>query len=95
MDTGRTNPIRKAMASGEYDRALRLWGDYAAGIREEIGRGACTRARMAEAREFLNWARVTVLCARTRAQNQLNAIHVAQRYGPAPSQPESSLRTSL
>jgi len=95
MDTQRTNHIRRAVASGEYQNALRLWDDYAAGIRQEICHGTCTAARMAEAREFLEWARRVVLCARAQAQNQLNAIHVAKQYGPPPSRPASFLRTSL
>jgi hypothetical protein len=95
MDTERTSHLRKAIASGDYRLALRLWDDYAAGIRQEIGRGACTAARMAEAREFLDWARRVVLCARAQAQNRLNAIHVARQYGQAPSRPASHFRTSL
>jgi hypothetical protein len=95
MDTQPTNDIRRAVASGDYPSALRLWDEYAAGIRQEIRRGACTPARMAEAREFLEWARRAVLCARARAQNQLNAIHVAKQYGQSPSRPASFLRTSL
>jgi hypothetical protein len=95
MDTDRTSQLRKAIASGDFGRALRLWDDYAAGIRREIGCGTCTAARMAEAREFLDWARRVVLCARAHAQNRLNAIHVARQYGPAPSRPASLFRTSL
>jgi hypothetical protein len=95
MDTRRADHLRKAMASGDYRNALRLWDEYAAGIRQEISAGTCTVARMAEAREFLDWARRVVLCARAQAQNRLNAIHVAQQYGPASSPPASFLRTSL
>ena len=91
MDTPRTGQIRTAVASGDW----RLWGVYAAGIREEIGRGACSQARMAEARELLDWAGRVVLCARARTQNRLNTIFVAKQYGPSPSRPPSSLRTSL
>jgi hypothetical protein len=95
MDTPRTDEMRRAVASGEWPAVLRLWEVYAAGIREEIGRGACTPARMAEAQGFLDWARRVVLCARAQAQTRLNAIHVARQYGPSPSRPPSSLRTSL
>jgi hypothetical protein len=95
MDTQRTDDLRIAMAAGDYACALRLWDEYAAGIRQEISGGTCTAARMAEARDFLDWARRVVLCARAQAQNQLNAIHVAKQYGPDPSPPTSFLRTSL
>jgi hypothetical protein len=94
MDTGRTDDIRKAVASGEWQAALHHWEFYVAGIRAEIRRGACTPARMAEARKFLDWARRVALCARAQAQNRLNTIHAARQYG-SPSRPPSSLRTIL
>ena len=95
MDTQRTGNLRRAVASGEWQSALRLWDEYAAGIREEIRRGTCPEARIAEAREFLDWTRRVVLCARAQAQNRLNAIHVAKQYGSVPSRPRSVLQTSL
>ena len=94
MDSARTADIRKAVASGEWQAALGHWEVYAAGIREEIRRGACTRTRMAEARKLLDWARRVVLCARAQAQNRLNTIHAARQYG-SPSRLPSSLRTIL
>jgi hypothetical protein len=95
MDTPRTNQIRKAVVSADWPAALRLWEVYAAEIREEIGRGTCSQARMAEAREFLDWAGRVVLCARAQTQNRLNTIFVAKQYGPSPSRPPSFLRASL
>jgi hypothetical protein len=50
---------------------------------------------MAEAREFLDWARRVVLCVRAQAQNRLNTIHVAKQYGAPPPLPPPSLRTRL
>ena len=95
MDTGRTDDMRRAVASGDWHSVLRLWDVYAAGILEELGRGTCTRARMAEAREFLEWTKRVAFCARAQAQHRLNAIHAAQQYRPQPSPPASSVRTSL
>jgi len=95
MNTRRTEHIRNAVASGDWQSALRLWDDYAAGIREEIRQRVCAPARLAEAREFLEWARGMALCASAQAQNRLNTIHVAKQYGPAPSPRASFLRTSL
>ena len=95
MDTNRTDPIRRAVVSGDWPAALRVWETYTAGIREEIHRGTCSQARMAEAREFLDWARRVVLCARAHAQNQLNNIHVARQYEPARLPPPSFLRASM
>jgi len=82
MDDQRTNSTRQAVASGEFHRATLLWNEYAAGIREEIGRGACTRARMAEAGELVEWSRRMVLCDRAHVQGQLTTIWVASQYGP-------------
>jgi hypothetical protein len=95
MDTGRTGNIRQAVASGEWPAVLRLWELYAAGIREELARGTCTRARLAEAREFLDWTNRVALCARAQNQQRLNTIHAAQQYGQQPSRPLPSIRTSL
>jgi len=95
MDTTRTIDMRKAVASGDWHAVSRLWDDYATGILEEIGRRTCTRARLAEAREFLGWAERVALCARAQAQNRLNTIHAARQYDPRPSPPFSSVRASL
>ena len=95
MDSGRTHDIRIAVASGEWQAALRLWDVYSAGIREEIGSGTCSPARMAEARDFLDWAKRVVLCARAQAQNRLDTIHVARQYDPQVPRRSSLLLTRL
>jgi hypothetical protein len=91
----RTDPIRQAVASGEFQRAALLWNEYAAGIREEIGRGTCTQARMAEAGELLEWSCGVALCERAHARSQLDTIWVASQYGPADSPTPSCFRASL
>jgi len=95
MNTQRTDDMRKAVVSGEWPAVLRLWDVYTAGILEEIGRGTCSPARMTEAREFLDWAKRFVLCARAQAQYRLDAIHAARQYSPQPSRLLSSLQTRL
>jgi hypothetical protein len=95
MDTGHTDDMRKAVASGDWHAVSRLWDAYTAGILEEISFRTCTQARMSEAGEFLNWARRVALCARAQAQNRLNTIHAARQYDPRPSQPFPSVRASL
>jgi hypothetical protein len=95
MDSQRTDPIRQAVASGEYQRATLLWNEYVAGIREEIGRGTCTRARMEETAQLVEWSRRVVLCNRARAQGQLTTIWVASQYGPADPPPPCRVRASL
>jgi hypothetical protein len=95
MSTGQTDEMRKAVAARDWPAVLRLWDAYAAGIFEEIGRGACTRQRLAEAREFLEWTTRFALCARAQMQQTLNTIHAAQQYGAAPASRPVSLRISL
>jgi hypothetical protein len=95
MNNGHIDNMQKAVASGDWPAVLRLWDVYAGGIRTEIGRGTCTPARMAEAREFLEWAKRIALCARAQAQNRLNAIHAARQYSPQRLPPPPLLRTSL
>lgn len=95
MSAERTSEMRNAVAAGDWPAVLRLWDVYAGGIREELGRGTCTQARLTEAREFLDWAERVALCARAQAQNRLNTIHVARQYDPEPSRRPPSLRTSL
>jgi hypothetical protein len=99
MSTARTDEMRKAVASGDWQAAMRLWDAFAACIGEEIGRRKCTAARLSEAREFLDWAQRTVLCARAQSQYRLNAIqaanHVAVRYGAEAAHPTGSVRMRL
>jgi len=95
MASQRTAEMQKAVAQGNWRAVLRLWDSYAAGILDEIRRHTCTRARMAEAREFLDWAQRFALCSRAHAQNRLARLHAAERYGMQPASPRSSLRTRL
>jgi hypothetical protein len=95
MDTGRTDEMRQAVAAGDWPAVLRLWELYVADILDEIGRGTCTRARIAEARELLDWAKRFALCARAHAQNRLDTLHAARQYGPEPIPPHAALRRSL
>ena len=80
MDHPRTDPIRQAVSAGEFQRATLLWHEYVAGILEELHRGTCTQARMAEAGELVEWSRGVVLCERAHAQSQLNTVWVAAQY---------------
>ena len=75
-----TLPIREAVASGEFERALVLWGDCAARLQEELRDGSFNEARLMEARDLVESTRLETLCARAHAQDQLNLIHSAQQY---------------
>jgi hypothetical protein len=95
MGAGHIDEMRKAVAAGDWPAVLRLWESYAAGILDEIGRGTCTRARMAEAGAFLDWAKRVALCARAHAQTRLDRIHAATQYDSRPAPPRPSVHTSL
>ena len=95
MDTQQTDSIRHAVAAGEFERATQLWHAYAGRIQQEICRGTCTEARIAEAESLLAWSRREVLCARAHGQDLLNTMQVARRYESAESVPGPFLRASL
>src|SRR5712691_10625150 len=96
MDDVLAGSIRKAVGSGEYQKALLLWNTYAARLQEELRQGACSRTRLAEARELVEWSRRVVLCARTHAQDQLNSLYAAAEYDfPVPSQASRIIQASF
>jgi hypothetical protein len=90
MESNQISAIRRAIASGEYPRAQKLWAEYMAHLRAELRRGALTEAELKEAGEVLEWARVTVLCARAHIQNRLETLRVAAAYSAAPPAPPAS-----
>ena len=83
--------IRQAVASGEFRKALALWEDHARQLREEIRSGRSSSAKLAEARDLVEWCRITALCAKGHAQAQLNRIGVAARYETQRVAPASRL----
>jgi hypothetical protein len=95
MLESRTQEMRKAAAAGEWSVVMRLWEDYTGGIRAELGLGACTGARLTEAREFIDWSQRVALCARAQTQQRLDAIHAARQYDRQPDRPRHSVRASL
>jgi len=79
--------IRQAMATGQYELAERLWNGYMARLQEELQRGSLTQASLDDAREILEWSRLTMACARARAQSRLGSLHIAGAYDYAPPAP--------
>jgi hypothetical protein len=73
--------IRQAIACREYEKVKRLWAEYIGGLRSECARGALTQTQMDEARQLLEWARVTMLCQRAHVQQRLRGLQVASLYG--------------
>ena len=83
-DSGGAEAIRRAVASGEFGKALSLWEDHVRQLRQELRSGTFTREKLAETRDLVEWCRITVLCARSHAQSQLNRIGAAQHYFGSP-----------
>jgi RNase P/RNase MRP subunit p30 len=99
MDSHLTEPIRQAVACGEFQKAQLLWNGYAALLRQELPNGSVTEARLAEVRELVEWSRRVVLCARAHTQSRLDSMRdsmrVAQTYGRPRSQPAATIQTNL
>ena len=95
MNPQQTQPILHAIARGEYARATAMWNEYAALLREEISRGVCTAAQLAEAGELVRWASEVALCDRARSQTQIDQMWVAGRYGPSEDSGRPTWRASL
>ena len=84
--------FRDAIASGEYSKARKLWTEYMAHLRAELRRGALTPEQFGRAGKLLEWARVTVLCARAHMQLRLENLRVAASYGAnSPAAPVSRI----
>jgi hypothetical protein len=77
--------VRHAINSGEFDRALLLWSQCAAGLDAELSTRRLSVARLAEVRELVEWSRTVVLCERAHLQNKLNRmqseLRIAEEYG--------------
>jgi hypothetical protein len=85
--------IRRALAGGEFAVARRLWESYAGELRIAIEAGTATEASMAETRELLGYARVTVRSFQAHAAARLGATHAACAYELAARKRGSFLRT--
>jgi hypothetical protein len=75
--------IRQAIACREYQKARKLWAEYIDGLRAELRRGALTQGKMEEARELLEWARLTMRCQQAHIRQRLSGLRVAGIYGQA------------
>jgi hypothetical protein len=82
-----TDLIRKAVVAGEFERALLLWNGYAGRLRKELRGDSRSAARLAEARDLVEWSRRTVRCAHAHAQDRMNGLRIARDYSePVPPQ---------
>jgi hypothetical protein len=85
MDNLLPERIRQAVASGEFQRALLLWNEYAAQLQQELGCGRLSATDFEEAGQLVAWSRQVALCARVQAQDDLNRLNVAGEYANPPS----------
>lgn len=84
--------VRDAVASGDYQLAIKMWEQYAAAIAAVKP----TRESLAEAAELIEWARPLLDAARSDAGERLRALHVAGVYGNrGASRRQPHVRTSF
>jgi hypothetical protein len=98
VDPNLQSAVRRAVASGEFTRARRLWEQYALQGHEEMRRGPDPQATLEEARQLMVWCRQMTLAARAQAQAQLDNLarrtRVAAAYGQETIRPPGSLRAA-
>ena len=89
VESGLIERIRHAVACGEFSRASLLWEEYAGGLERKLKMGGCSfEEEFREAGELVAWSRQVVLCARTRAMEQLDSLQVAGQY-ETPARPQT------
>jgi|tagenome__1003787_1003787.scaffolds.fasta_scaffold17535439_1 hypothetical protein len=81
MNHDRTNAIRQAMSSEQFEAARHLWDEYAGSVRKAIENGTASPAMMSEMRDLVEWSRVVALSFRAHASDRLNQWHAAKVYG--------------
>jgi hypothetical protein len=96
MDNSLTDRIHQAVASGEFQRALLIWNEYAARLQQELRTGRLSAAEFEEAGQLVAWSRQVALCARAQALDRLNSLRVAEQYDtPLSSQTPRIVQVSL
>ena len=91
MNEASQEPVRRAIAAGDFAHALELWNGYAAAL----AGGNLTGAKLAEAAELIAWSRPFLLRGREHAAVRLRALHVAGAYGSCPDGPNLRFRAKL
>jgi hypothetical protein len=80
MGAASTAEIRAAIASGNYELALRLWNEYTSEIRDAIEQRALPEEAFAEFCGLADWGRTMLQCSRAHLLDQLNSRYVAGVY---------------
>jgi hypothetical protein len=91
MKEASLEPVRRAIAVGDFAHALELWNGYAAAL----AGGKPTDAKLAEAAELIDWSRPFLLRGHEHAAVRLRAPHVAGAYGSCPDGPNLRFRARL
>ena len=84
-------PVRRAIAAGDFAHALDLWNGYVAALAE----GNLTRTSLAEAADLVAWSRPFLLRGRDYAAARLRALHVAGAYRTRTTRPNARVRASF
>jgi hypothetical protein len=91
-----TERIRRAVASGEFQKALVLWNDYAGQLQEALEQRRLSEPQLKEMGELVEWSRTVVLCARAQGQSLLSSLCAAGKYSdPVPRNEPRIVRISL
>ncbi len=86
--------IRRAVASGEFAKAGKLWDVYAERLRAAILDRTATAANLEEAGQVVWWARTLVKCFRARANARIAQAKGRAAYVGA-FKPEPRVRATL
>jgi hypothetical protein len=80
------DPIRAAVAGGDYAAARRLFDDYAGALREKALGGTLDGQSLQEILELIEWTRQTALAGRShleaRIQSLREEVYVSRAYAP-------------
>jgi hypothetical protein len=87
--------VREAVASGEFHRAQQLWNAYMVQLEEEIRQGTFSTTKLAQVRDLMEWSRGVALCARLHAQDRLNRVLIAAKYGSPRVTAQPTIRVSI
>lgn len=92
---GEPETIHQSVTRGDYAAAQEAWQRYAVSLATEIRAGVASPERRQELEELYQWCHRVVACARARAMDCLNGLHVASTYASVPRQRRPLLRASL
>ena len=86
---------REAVASGEFRRAQQLWNAYMVQLEEEVRQGTFSTTKLAQVRDLMEWSRGVARCARLHAQDRLNRLLIAGKYGSPRVTVQPTIRVSI